>query len=84
MAEPGVKLSTSVKAEILPTMIITQPLKSLLLQILLHVLARDESVHSNFKQYNLDDKLVDVIISDAARQVLRPFPLFDAVITDRK
>ena len=48
------------------------------------VLARDESIRTNFRQYGLEGLFVDVMISDAARQVLRPQPLFDAIVTDRE
>ncbi|XP_055328397.1 tRNA (guanine(10)-N2)-methyltransferase homolog isoform X2 [Paramacrobiotus metropolitanus] len=43
---------------------------------------RDESVLSNFKQYQLESHYIDVLVSDATKNVLREDIKFDAVIAD--
>lgn len=44
---------------------------------------KDENVSSNLRQYGLEDRYLDVLVADAARNVWRPGELFDAIITDR-
>ncbi|XP_072175830.1 tRNA (guanine(10)-N(2))-methyltransferase homolog [Diadema setosum] len=43
---------------------------------------RDENIRANLKQYGLDHKYIDVLISDFSRNIWREQPLFDAIITD--
>ncbi|XP_020905697.1 tRNA (guanine(10)-N2)-methyltransferase homolog [Exaiptasia diaphana] len=43
---------------------------------------RDEIIRTNFINAGLEHLFVDVMVADASRQVLRPTPIFDAIITD--
>ena len=44
----------------------------------------DDNVRSNLAQYGLEDRYLDVMVSDASRHRLwRMRGLFDAIITDR-
>lgn len=46
---------------------------------------RDESVRSNFLQYQLDSKYLDVLVADASKHDLWALDgLIDAIVTDRK
>ncbi|XP_066269435.1 tRNA (guanine(10)-N2)-methyltransferase homolog [Branchiostoma lanceolatum] len=42
----------------------------------------DENIRANLRQYGLEHRYLDVLISDAARSVWRPCQLFDAIVTD--
>ena len=46
--------------------------------------ARDEIIRTNYKQYSLVDKYVDVMAADITNFPMRTCEFFDAVITDRK
>ncbi|KAK3722075.1 hypothetical protein QZH41_019819, partial [Actinostola sp. cb2023] len=43
---------------------------------------RDEIIRTNFINAGLEHLFVDVMVADASRPVLRPTPIFDAIITD--
>ena len=53
------------------------------LQLSVFRAGKDENVSSNFRQYGLEDRYLDVLVADAARNVWRQGELFDAIITDR-
>lgn len=43
----------------------------------------DESILANMKQYGLESRYLDAIVSDAALPLWRCQKFFDAIITDR-
>lgn len=45
---------------------------------------KDESVHSNLRQYGCETRYLDVIVSDFSNSVWRQDIKFDSIITDRK
>ena len=47
-------------------------------------LARDEIIRTNYKEYSLLDRYIDVMVADVTRTPFRMFEIFDAIITDRK
>lgn len=46
--------------------------------------ADDESILSNLKQYNCDNRYIDVIVSDFSNSIWHTNIQFDSIITDRK
>lgn len=42
----------------------------------------DENNRSNFKQYGIEDKYLDVIIADSSLPLIRDSVKFDCIITD--
>ena len=45
--------------------------------------ARDEIIRTNYKQYSLLDRYIDVLVADVTRAPFRVSEIFDAIITDR-
>ena len=44
---------------------------------------KEESIRANFRQYNIEDRYLDVVVGDSSLPLWRSAPLkFDAILTD--
>ena len=48
------------------------------------MIGEDENACSNFRQYSLESKFIDMVVADAAHHPWKEKELFDAIVTDRE